>query len=65
MQQADCQCHRPTPRMQVSVYINKRPTPARHSLMNQARSEEEEKGERDRKDRGQDAEGKKGSPAKQ
>ena len=34
--------------------------------MNQARSEEEEKEmKRDRKDRGQEADGKKGSPAKQ
>ena len=34
--------------------------------MNQAREEEEEKGrKRDRKDRGQEADGKKGSPTKQ
>ena len=41
-------------------------TPARQSCMNQARSEEEEKErKRDMKDRGQEADGKKGSPTKQ
>ena len=43
MQQADYQCHRPTPWMQESVSMHKIPTPVRHSRMNQARSEEEEK----------------------
>ena len=43
--------------------MHKSPTPARHSRMNQARSEEEEK-ERKR-DRGQEADGKKGSPTNQ
>ena len=37
--------------------MHKSPTPVRHSRMNQARSEEEEK-EGDRKDRGQEADGK-------
>ena len=41
----------------------KSPTPLRQSRMNQAGSEEEEKERnRDRKDRGQEADGKKGSP---
>ena len=66
MQQADYQCHRPTPWMQESVSMHKSPTPVRHSRMNQARSEEEEKErKRDRRDRGQEADGKKGSPTKQ
>ena len=43
MQQADYHRHRPTPWMQESVSMHKSPTPLRHSLMNQARSEEEEK----------------------
>ena len=43
--------------------MHKSPTPLRHSRMNQARSEELEK-ERKR-DRGQEADGKKGSPTKQ
>ena len=52
--------------MQESVSMHKSPTPVRHSRMNQARSEEEEKArKRDRKDRGQEADGKKGSPTKQ
>ena len=52
--------------MQESVSMHKRPTPLGHSRMNQARSEEEEKErKRDRKDRGQKADGKKGSPTKQ
>ena len=63
MQQADYHRHRPTPWMQESVSMHKSPTPLRHSRMNQARSEEEEK-ERMR-DRGQEADGKKDSPAKQ
>ena len=46
--------------------MHKNPTPVRHSGMNQARSEEEEKErKRDRKDRGQEADGKKSSPTKQ
>ena len=65
MQQAHYQCHRPTPWMQESVSMHKSPTPVRHSRMNQARSEEEEKErKRDRKDRGQETDGKKGSPTK-
>ena len=49
--------------MQGSVSMHKSPTPVRHSRMNQARSEEEEKErKRDRKDRGQEADGNKGSP---
>ena len=52
--------------MQESVTMHKSPTPLRQSHMNQARSEEEEKErKRDRKDRGQEADGKKGSPTKQ
>ena len=48
------------------VSMHKSPTPLRHSRMNQARSEGEEKErKRDRKDRGQEADGKKGSPTKQ
>ena len=43
MQQADYQCHRPTPWMQESVSMHKSPAPLRQSRMNQARSEEEEK----------------------
>ena len=49
-------------RKRVHVQKVKDPT-VRHSRMNQARSEEEEK--RDRKDRGQEADGKKGSPTNQ
>ena len=65
MQQAKNQCHRPTPWMQESVSMHKSPTPVRHSRMNQARSEEEEKErKRDRKDRGQEADGKRGSLTK-
>ena len=60
-QQADYHCHRPTPWMQESVSMHKSTTPVRHSRMNQARSEEEEKKrKRDTKDRGQEADGKKG-----
>ena len=52
--------------MQESVSMHKSPTPHRHSRMNQARSEEEEKErKRDWKDRSQEVEGKKGSPTKQ
>ena len=66
MQQADYQCHRPTPWMQERMSMHKSPTPVRHSRMNQARSEEEEKERKTgRKDRGQEADGKKGSPTKQ
>ena len=66
MQQADYQCNRPTPWMQESVSKHKSSTIVRHSRMNQARSEEEEKErKRDRKDRCQEADGKKGSPTKQ
>ena len=43
MQQADYQCHRPTPWMQESVSMHESPTPVMHSRLNQARSEEEEK----------------------
>ena len=60
MQQADYQCHRPTPWMQESVSMHKSPTPVRHSRMNQERSEEEEKEKK--RDRSQEADGKKGSP---
>ena len=46
--------------MQESVSMHKSHTPLRHSRMNQARWEEEEKErKRDRKDRGQEADGKK------
>ena len=66
MQQADYQCHRPTPWMQESVSMHEGSTPVRHSRMNQASSvEEEQERKRDRKDRGQEADGKKGSPTKQ
>ena len=59
MQQADFECHRPTQWMQVSVSMHKNPTHSgRHSRMNQATSEE-------REDRGQEADGKKGSTTKQ
>ena len=52
--------------MQESVSIHKTPTPLRHSRLNQARSEEEEKErKRDRKDRGQEADGKKDNLTKQ
>ena len=51
--------------MQESVSMHKSPTPVRHSRMNQARSEEEEKErKRDRKDRGQEADGKKAAQNK-
>ena len=53
MQQVGYHCHRPTPWMQESVSMHKSPIPLRHSRMNQARSEEEEK-ER-KKDRGHEA----------
>ena len=44
--------------MQESVSMHKSPTPLRQSRMNQARSEEEGKErKRDRKDRGQEADG--------
>ena len=46
--------------MQESVSMHKSPTPLRHSRMNQTRSKEEKK-----KERGQEADGKKGSPTKQ
>ena len=69
MKQADHQCHWPTPWMQENDSMHKKPYswhPVRHSCMNQARSEEEEKERKqDRKDRGQEANGKKGSPTKQ
>ena len=69
LQQADYHRHRPTPWMQESVSMHKSPTPLmalKQSRMNQARSEEEVKErKRDRKDRGQEADGKKGSPTKQ
>ena len=45
--------------------MHKSPTPFRHSNMNQARSEDEEKEKRDGKDRGQVADGKKSSPTKE
>ena len=46
--------------------MHKSPTPVRHSRMNQARSVEEEKErKRDRKDRGHEADGKKGCPTKE
>ena len=61
---SDYQCHQPNPWMQESVSMHKNPTPVRHSRMNQARSEEEEEKER-QIDRGQEADGKKGSPTKQ
>ena len=66
-QQADNQCMRqPTPCMQESVSMHRSPTPDRHSRINQARSDEEEKErKRDRKDRNQEADGKKGSLTKQ
>ena len=45
--------------MQESVSMHKSPTTARHSRMNQARSDEEEKErKRDRIERGQEADGK-------
>ena len=66
MQQADYQCHRPTPWMQESVSMHKGPNTVRHSRMNQARSEGEEKErKRDWEDRDQEVDGKKGSPTKQ
>ena len=49
MQQADYQCHRPTPWMQESVSMHKSQTSVRHSRMNQARSAEEEKKKKDRR----------------
>ena len=49
--------------MQESVSMHKSPTPLRHSRMNQAKSEEEEK-ERKR-DSGQEADGNKVNPTKQ
>ena len=65
-------CSRPTtsvigpPWMQGSVFMHKNSAQIRHSRMNQARLEEEENGrKRDRKDRGQEADGKRGSPTKQ
>ena len=51
--------------MQERVSIHKSPTQLRHLRMNQARSEEEENEKRDKKDGGQEAAGKKGSPTKQ
>ena len=52
--------------MNESVSMHKSPIQLRHSRMNQARSEEEEKErKRDRKDRGQETDGKKGNPIKQ
>ena len=66
MQQAHYKCHRPIPWMQESVSMHKSPTPVRHSRMNQARLEKEEKErKRGKKDRGQEADGKKGSSIKQ
>ena len=61
MQQADYQCHRPTPWMQESVSMHKSPTPVRYSRINQSRWEEgENERKRDRKDRGQEADGREG-----
>ena len=52
--------------IQESVSMHKRPTPVRHSCMNQARSEKDKKErKRDRKDRSQVADGKKSSQTKQ
>ena len=52
--------------MQESVSMHKSPTPVMHSRMNQATWEGEEKErKRDRKDRGQEADGKKSSQTKQ
>ena len=52
--------------MQESVSMHKNPTPVMHSRMNQARSEGEEKErKRDKKDRGQEADGMKCSLTKQ
>ena len=66
MQQTDYNRHRPTPQMQESLSMHTSPNSLRHSRMNQARSEEDEKErKRDRKDRGQEADGKKGNPTKQ
>ena len=58
-------CSRPTTNVIGPLHECKKvcPTPVRNSRMNQARSEEEEK-ERKR-DRGHEADGKKGSPTKQ
>ena len=50
--------------MQESASMHKSPTPARHSCMNQARPEKRKR-EEDRKDRGHEADEKKGSPTKQ
>ena len=48
-----------------SASMHKSCTPVRHSSMNQGRSEEEDKEKkRDRKDRSQEADEKKGSPTK-
>ena len=57
MKQADYQCYWPNPWMQESVSMHKSPT-------HQAKSEEKER-KRDRKDKGQEADGKKGRPTKQ
>ena len=59
MQQANTTVNQPTSWMQESVSMHKSPTPVRHSRMNQAMLEEEEKDrKRDRKDRRQEADGK-------
>ena len=50
--------------MQESVSMHKSPNLVRHSRMNQARSEEEEKEKRDMKARGQEVDGKKNSQKK-
>ena len=52
--------------MQERMFMNKSSTPVRNSSMNQARLEKEEKERKtNSKDRGQEADGKIGSPTKQ
>ena len=63
MQKADYKYHWPTPRMQECVSMNKSSTTFRHSCMNQAWSEEEEKERQKRQTK--EAAGMKDSPTKQ
>ena len=61
---ADYQCHVSTTWMQVSMSMHKSPSPVRHSRMNQARLEEEEKRETE-KTEARKLMGRKTNPTKQ
>ena len=66
MQQADYQCHQPTHSMNARKCVHaQKPYPSQ-AIAHKASKVRGKKGmKRDRKDRGQEADGKKGSPTKQ